>query len=249
MPNIVIDNCDWKVKKQGWGGPERIEFDIYHPNDRELTMQYLLYKKRHIWVPYNVEVERKRDDLHIKYSWDNNKHLSTKYNFSVKNFIEGVHILRNVIPGRNRGSSDWHEKPGPEWKIEKLNGGRRNRNLSMIRAIQRGDQGSFRQQLLDLDGCCAISGQTCKEALEAAHIVPAHGGRREVLSNGILLRADLHRLYDVNPPKFDICSKTGQVLAVGGFHYQGFDLNERRIDEGIRRRISEALGLRQDNRG
>ena len=36
------------------------------------------------------------------------------------------------------------------------------------------------------------------DALEAAHIVPASEGGRMVRANGLLLRADLHTLFDLN---------------------------------------------------
>lgn len=65
-------------------------------------------------------------------------------------------------------------------------------------AIRRG-QGVFRTELLRAyQECCAISGETCVEVLEAAHIVPYANGGLSRLSNGILLRADLHTLFDLH---------------------------------------------------
>lgn len=58
------------------------------------------------------------------------------------------------------------------------------------------DQVRFRHALLSLDKRCAITGETTEHALEAAHIVPVAEDGMEWLENGILLRADLHRLYD-----------------------------------------------------
>lgn len=44
---------------------------------------------------------------------------------------------------------------------------------------------------------CAVSGEHSLPVLDAAHIVPfAKGGPHEV-SNGLLLRSDLHRLFDL----------------------------------------------------
>jgi hypothetical protein len=56
-------------------------------------------------------------------------------------------------------------------------------------------QDDFRDWLL-IDRCCAITGEETQAALEAAHIVAAAGGGLEDPGNGILLRADIHRLYD-----------------------------------------------------
>lgn len=58
-------------------------------------------------------------------------------------------------------------------------------------------QGTFRVSVIDAyDGACAITGEHSLPALEAAHIRPfAEEGPHEV-SNGLLLRSDIHRLFD-----------------------------------------------------
>jgi putative restriction endonuclease len=63
-------------------------------------------------------------------------------------------------------------------------------------AARRG-QGAFRLMVIDAyDRRCAISGERTLPVLEAAHIQPfVEHGQHEV-RNGILMRSDLHRLYD-----------------------------------------------------
>lgn len=58
-------------------------------------------------------------------------------------------------------------------------------------------QASFRLAVTDAyDRACAATGEHSLPVLEAAHIVPfAESGPHEV-SNGLLLRSDLHRLFD-----------------------------------------------------
>jgi hypothetical protein len=57
-------------------------------------------------------------------------------------------------------------------------------------------QDRFRSVLIDLYGCkCWISGCAVEEVLQAAHVEP-HSGTNNRASNGMLLRADLHNLYD-----------------------------------------------------
>jgi putative restriction endonuclease len=58
-------------------------------------------------------------------------------------------------------------------------------------------QGSFRVAVTEAyRRRCAITGESTLLALEAAHIVPyAEEGAHEV-PNGLLLRADFHRLFD-----------------------------------------------------
>lgn len=67
-----------------------------------------------------------------------------------------------------------------------------------MRAVaQRRGQPLFRAQLLDAyGGGCAITGCTALEVLEAAHIVPYRGEHTHRVDNGLLLRADLHTLFD-----------------------------------------------------
>lgn len=58
-------------------------------------------------------------------------------------------------------------------------------------------QGAFRVQLTDAyTRRCSITGEKTLPVLEAAHIKPFSESGPNHLSNGILLRADLHKLYD-----------------------------------------------------
>jgi hypothetical protein len=63
--------------------------------------------------------------------------------------------------------------------------------------VLRPGQISFRKKMLPVynERCC-ITGFDIKEALEAAHIVPFQGELSDHIQNGLLLRADLHRLFD-----------------------------------------------------
>lgn len=58
-------------------------------------------------------------------------------------------------------------------------------------------QGSFRIATLQAYGrACAVTGEHSLPALEAAHIKSYSTGGPHEVSNGILMRADLHRLFD-----------------------------------------------------
>lgn len=64
--------------------------------------------------------------------------------------------------------------------------------------VRRRGQASFRKKLLAAYGeTCAISGCDVAEILEAAHIHPYKGEQTHSVSNGLLLRADLHTLFDL----------------------------------------------------
>lgn len=74
-------------------------------------------------------------------------------------------------------------------------------------ASRRG-QATFRRRLLDAYGCCAMSGSTVEPALEAAHIVPYLGPGTNDRSNGLLLRSDVHSLFDLSLLSVDAASLT-----------------------------------------
>lgn len=70
--------------------------------------------------------------------------------------------------------------------------------------VVRCGQPAFRRELLRAyGGACAISGCTVVEALEAAHILPFRGERTNHVQNGLLLRADLHTLFDLGMIEID----------------------------------------------
>lgn len=72
----------------------------------------------------------------------------------------------------------------------------RTRVLSSI--VRRRGQPQFRKQLLEAyQGRCAVTACPLQQVLEAAHIHPYLGAETNVVSNGLLLRADLHTLFDL----------------------------------------------------
>jgi len=58
-------------------------------------------------------------------------------------------------------------------------------------------QGLFSLAVRDAySGACAVTGEHSAPVLEAAHIIPYGRGGEHCVDNGLLLRSDLHRLYD-----------------------------------------------------
>ncbi len=67
--------------------------------------------------------------------------------------------------------------------------------LALVR--QRLGQGGFRVLVTDAYGRrCAITRERVLPALDAAHIRPIREGGRHRIDNGLLLRSDIHRLFD-----------------------------------------------------
>lgn len=84
------------------------------------------------------------------------------------------------------------------------------KTFKMRKLANRLGQRKFREALVvAYDGTCAISGSTEVSALQAAHISPYNGSKTNSVQNGLLLRADIHNLFDlglisINPETFTI---------------------------------------------
>lgn len=62
---------------------------------------------------------------------------------------------------------------------------------------QRQGQSAFRQALMmAYDYQCAVTGCDVRDTLQAAHIVPVSATGQHHVQNGLLLRADIHNLFD-----------------------------------------------------
>jgi putative restriction endonuclease len=62
---------------------------------------------------------------------------------------------------------------------------------------QRLGQGAFRMLVTDsYQRRCAVTGEKALPVLQAAHIKPVSEGGRHLVSNGLLLRSDVHTLFD-----------------------------------------------------
>jgi putative restriction endonuclease len=72
------------------------------------------------------------------------------------------------------------------------------RKKMMAAIVRRQGQPAFRRELLRAyNGRCVVTGCQVAEVLEAAHIMPYRGPHTNHISNGLLLRADLHTLFDL----------------------------------------------------
>jgi putative restriction endonuclease len=70
--------------------------------------------------------------------------------------------------------------------------------------VRRQGQKKFRLELIEAyEGGCAITRCSVLDLLEAAHITPYQGIHTNHISNGLLLRTDLHTLFDLGMIAFD----------------------------------------------
>lgn len=137
-------------------------------------------------------------------------------------------------------------KPGPSAEIEQITqqfeqieeetgnynpekaGDSRKRVIASI--VQRRGQAKFRAKLIEAyQGCCAITGCDAIPALEAAHITPYKGDDSNTTANGLLLRADIHTLWDLGMVAVD--PDTGTVVLADELQGSYSELNGATLAE------------------
>ena len=114
--------------------------------------------------------------------------------------------------GEQKGRCKWSREGAEDWEEVKWEAfGSAPRPISARYRGSRREAG-FRQMILACDDHrCAVTGEATTKALDAAHLIPAAMGENDVPSNGITLRADLHRLFDAGLFTF---APDGQVVEV-----------------------------------
>lgn len=103
-----------------------------------------------------------------------------------------------------------------------------------VLARRRLGQGGFRILVTDnYDRQCAVTGEHTLPVLEAAHIKPVSQGGEHLVNNGLLLRSDVHTLFDkgyvtVTPDlKFRVSRRLDEDWSNGKIYYA---LNNQRIN-------------------
>ena len=95
----------------------------------------------------------------------------------------------------------------------------RHRVLAAI--VRRQGQTQLRKQLLlNYDGTCCATGESAEAVLEAAHISPYLGPKSNKPSNGLLLRADVHTLFDLHLIDIDVRGRWVVSSMLDGTSYE-----------------------------
>lgn len=105
------------------------------------------------------------------------------------------------------------------------------------------EQDQFRKMLFSCEKVCVLTGEALEAVLVAAHIIPSKDGGAEVIQNGMLLRADIHCLYDAG--YFVINPRDGSVEFLKSVNelpasYEQV-LRHARLPQETLQRISKAL--------
>lgn len=116
-----------------------------------------------------------------------------------------------------------HEDPNPE---DVLNLETIEDITALRQVVLRRYQGAFRKALLaQRPNCCAITGTSEVSVLEAAHLIPyaEKFADRDKPENGLLLRSDIHKLFDAHLISINPDTKRVEVSPdVKSLDYQAF---------------------------
>jgi len=99
------------------------------------------------------------------------------------------------------------------------------RKKVLAAVARRQGQAGFRKKLMTAyNGRCAITGTAVSAVLQAAHISPYLGPETNHVTNGLLLRADIHSLFDLRLLKVDPDTLTVAVSgALKGTQYEALE--------------------------
>lgn len=147
--------------------------------------------------------------------------LSSHGVFDIVASAEGAYEVVQLAVGENAKAYADAER---SWEIESIEALDDARLKTMRAVVVRRGQREFRDALLRAYGCrCAISGCDVLDVLEAAHIVPYLGDHTQRPDNGLLLRSDLHTLFDLGRLWIDSSMKVRVAPELEGSEYAAFE--------------------------
>jgi putative restriction endonuclease len=91
----------------------------------------------------------------------------------------------------------WEKPAIPAPSPQQLVSLQKERETRFQEILVRRGQATFRDRLIAAYGKCAVTGCDAEAALEAAHIIPYSESFSDCPTNGLLLRADIHTLFDL----------------------------------------------------
>ena len=221
-----------------WGDSEEIEFLGQEVLDGRsaMTAAQCRYGRTKIAYNYPVNTARNKAQLILTYtrspqSWPKHKGWSVIQGTLTITF-SSTHVGQpeQVVWDRKDSGTRHILKEGEDWiyqpsqDLQHAPIAARGRLLRSV--LERPQQSLLRAQLLASGSVCEVSQTGCSAAIEACHILPVKNGGKDWLENAILLRRDIHALFDANLLRFEVHSGSWLVSvddAVKDTVYRAFD--------------------------
>ena len=167
----------------------------------EDLMEYLNdkdYHPRKIWAKVGTaEVIKADEDVDWRDWIDDLDKLSSQELFKLNQYIHEL-LGERLFGNHNKDQTEIK----PEENTRELDDKENSSQIiepKMRERKERQGQDSFREIMIEIyKGQCIITGCEILEILEAAHILPYSETNNHAEENGLLLRVDIHRLFDSN---------------------------------------------------
>ena len=169
-----------------------------------------MYDPRKNWIECNFDgMPEESGDLRSMFTWSNRYNLNiTITRRGRKQITDTGKQVEVIFSGASTDSDDYGNTMYLEHdnmvslidscRFPKLAKSLLQERILIAKSIKnRRGQAKFRQDLIDIYGQCLITGCTYTPILEAAHIFPYSLGGGFEPENGLLLRSDIHTLFDL----------------------------------------------------
>ena len=157
----------------------------------------------------------KKNTLRLRYELD--YQIDERVKDQSNNLTWGVSVINWGSSGLTE-SAEWFDRDDPSHsgsaqKVTVPSGQEPSGRLkASVLVNMRPKQAALRAALFVMDHqCCVLTAEKEASTLDAAHIVPVKAGGVETVENAILLRTDLHRLFDAGLFWFDVSEKGAVV--------------------------------------
>lgn len=164
---------------------------------------------------------KKKDWINVPSNWSS--HIVQGKSYNTKDEIGNKLWKRLELTLEKYHLFEREENNKSQLILEEPSGHYSKKYLAKVRM----GQGAFRVQLTDAyNRKCSVSGEKTLPALQAAHIKPYSESGPHYISNGILLRADIHKLFDsgyitINPDlRVEVSKKIKEEFENGRDYYK-----------------------------
>lgn len=196
--NPARRNGEWRIADQfhhrhpAWTGKEGFP-TVYDPNDKPIAIVIRMDGDFHVRLLTEQALDSVPPSLNVVLTGPKDKGIT----FLQPEWAAHFELLASDSPLSEVVETTTEAQQSAEDDFIPPNGeDARKRKLREV--VHRQGQPKFRKQLMKAYAAkCAISGCTLVEVLEAAHITPYMGPDTNKVKNGLLLRADIHTLFDL----------------------------------------------------
>ncbi len=198
----------------------------------------------------NATFERRGDLRTLKLTYERANQTDPTVRAQPPGHIRYGSAVISWTSGAPVGEAQWKDDTnGNDWNgevIVSVLGGQKldvpKRAKKSVLVTPRPKQAEFRDALFQLDKQCVLTGEKCREALEAAHLVPVAQNGHEQIENGILLRADVHLLFDAGLVWFEVLGDHAAVKCSLGESMEHYVANlKKELPPSTFQRVKDAL--------